>query len=197
MLKQIKQKTEIYLTPYVAHLPIDPNTITIVSIIPSLLFLIALVYHAYALALLALLGTLLDGLDGIVARAQNKASAFGGFLDSTMDRLSDALIIVSFGFGGLVAWEIIVIVLSFSFLISYARSRGELASGGQVKFNVGLIERPQRLISIFFALVLYLFFPSRVIGDYNIIESIFLLLILFSLYTFLQRVFFAYTHLKN
>lgn len=149
------------------------------------------------MALIVFLGNALDMLDGALARSQDKVTAFGNFLDATMDRISDALCITAFGFGGLVRWEITVALLIVSFLISYAKSRGELASGGQVSFAVGLIERPQRLITIFFALLLYVFFPGASYADFNMIESIFLILILLSIYTFLQRVFLAYKELRK
>lgn len=156
-----------------------------------------MVNHAYLLALLALLGTLLDGLDGIVARAQNKATAFGGFLDSTIDRLSDSLIIVAFSFGAIVQWEITVSLLIFSFLISYTRSRGELASDNKVLFDVGLIERPQRIIIIFFSLLLFILFPNIGIGGFNLLEICLTILTFLSAYTVLERILYAYQKLHN
>lgn len=165
-----------------------PNALTILGIIPSILFFVFVLQGNYVLALIAFLGNAIDILDGALARSQNKVTAFGGFLDSTIDRISDALVISAFGFSNIVRWEIIIPLLITSFLISYTRSRGELGSNGKVSFKIGIIERPQRLIVIFIALVLYMFLPAT-------IEWIFTVLTILSFITFLQRVLFAYKKL--
>jgi len=53
-------------------------------------------------------------LDGMVARKYHKVTAYGGFLDSTMDRVADFLIITAFSFGGIVRWEIVAPLLLFA-----------------------------------------------------------------------------------
>ena len=50
--------------------------------------------HFIAGAILVLIAGLFDILDGALARFTNKTTIFGGFLDSTLDRLSDALVFV-------------------------------------------------------------------------------------------------------
>jgi CDP-diacylglycerol--glycerol-3-phosphate 3-phosphatidyltransferase len=89
-----------------------------------------------------------DMLDGAVARASGKASRFGGFIDSVVDRYSDFLI-----FGGVLAYFaregnllmtlISAITLCGAFLVSYVRARAELVIP---KCAVGLMERPERII---------------------------------------------------
>ncbi len=150
--------------------------------------------HWYLFALIAFLGNAFDMIDGMVARKYNKVTAFGGFLDSTMDRVADFLIITSFAFAGIVRWEIVAPFLLFSFLISYTRSRGELANN-RVSFAVGLMERTERLITIFVALLLYMFIPNVFIFGLNIVEVIFLGLAFLSLYTSYQRIMHAYRNL--
>lgn len=161
------------------------------------MFFIFILEKLYLLALIVFVGNALDMLDGAVARAHGKVTAFGGFFDATIDRISDFLTITAFGFGRLVRWEIIVVLVLLSFLISYTKSRGELASGGRISFGIGIIKRPQRLIIIFVSLLLYILTPNININNVNIIEWLFLLLILLSAYTFLQRVFLAYRELRK
>jgi CDP-diacylglycerol--glycerol-3-phosphate 3-phosphatidyltransferase len=95
-----------------------------------------------------------DMLDGAVARARNESSVFGAHLDSSVDRLAEALF-----FGGAiylfyVQGEPFYILLAYmtavsSFLISYTRARAE---GLGVDCQVGLMERPERIILLILAL---------------------------------------------
>ncbi|HUD44161.1 MAG TPA: CDP-alcohol phosphatidyltransferase family protein [Patescibacteria group bacterium] len=174
---------------------IDPNTLTLIGIVPSLLFFVSVINHLYWLSLIFYLGNVFDLLDGAVAKRFHKVTPFGGFLDSTIDRISDFLIITAFGFAGLVNWPIVLSLLLFSYLVSYARSRAELASRATQVFAVGLIERTERLAIIFFSLLAYLIFPQLNIANFNIIELIFLILIILSVITFLQRINAAYKRL--
>src|SRR6185437_13696754 len=121
-------------------------------------------------ALVVFAGNILDLLDGMVARKFHKVTSFGGFLDSTMDRFSDFLVITAFSFGGIVRWDITALLFLFSFLTSYIRSRGELASQKHVSFAVGWIERPERLVLIFISLIAYVFLPHVMISGYNLLE---------------------------
>jgi CDP-diacylglycerol--glycerol-3-phosphate 3-phosphatidyltransferase len=129
------------------------------NISPTLLTLTGLAINAVAALLyfggfiiaggvIVLFAGFFDMLDGAVARASGKASKFGGFTDSVVDRYSDFLI-----FGGVLAYFarngdllmtlISAITLCGAFLISYVRARAELVIP---KCAVGLMERPERII---------------------------------------------------
>ncbi|MBW1780358.1 MAG: CDP-alcohol phosphatidyltransferase family protein [Deltaproteobacteria bacterium] len=129
------------------------------NISPSMLTFVGLVGNGIAACLygvgfvvaggiMILFAGLFDMLDGAVARAGGKASGFGGFLDSVVDRYSDFLI-----FGGVLALfaregdflmtSISAITLCGAFLVSYIRARAELIIP---KCAVGLMERPERII---------------------------------------------------
>ena len=167
---------------------IHPNVLTIIGIIPQVLFFFFLQNHHYLPALLALLATPLDLLDGLVARVNNKVTAFGGFLDSTLDRVADFLLLAGLYVGGLISLPLTAFLVITTFLISYTRSRGELASHARLAFNVGLIERPERIGLIFLIIAAQLVWPA-------IISSLAWLWLILSLYTVLQRVWFAYRNL--
>lgn len=195
MLSNQKPFVEKILTPLVKPLSgVNPNVLTLVGSIPSLLFFVFMINHWYFLALIAFAGSIFDLLDGMIARKYNKVTAFGGFLDSTLDRISDFLIISSFAFAGIVNWAIAAPLLLFSFLVSYTRSRGELAKPS-ISFAIGLIERTERLALIILALILYMVFPNTTLSNFNLAESIFLILVVLSFYTFLQRIIYAYKKL--
>jgi CDP-diacylglycerol--glycerol-3-phosphate 3-phosphatidyltransferase len=133
------------------RLGIHPNTITILG-----LLLQAGVGVVFGLGYITLGGWLLlivapvDALDGALARALGKQSRFGSFLDSTLDRLSDATLIL-----GLTAhylrqgarMEIALLLTSLvaAMMVSYVRARAE-AQGFPCK--VGLLTRMERIVLI-------------------------------------------------
>jgi phosphatidylinositol phosphate synthase len=92
-----------------------------------------------------------DLIDGYMARTTGRASKFGAFWDSTLDRLGDGAVFI--GLALYFAWEEpsrLYLVLSLVCLLmgsvtSYARSRGETL-GFSVK--VGIAERADRLVAI-------------------------------------------------
>src|ERR687897_3497535 len=109
--------------------------------------LFALGYTKTAGAVMLFAG-LFDALDGAVARESNRMSAFGAFLDSTLDRLSESAIFVGIVFfyatsglpyGALLAGA----AMAFSLLTSYARARAE---GLGIECQVGLLERAGRVV---------------------------------------------------
>lgn len=99
---------------------------------------------------------LFDALDGAVARESNQMSAFGAFLDSTLDRLSESAIFVGVIFFYAASsrpYEALLagVAMTFSLMTSYARARCE---GLGLKCEVGLLERAGRvLILSLFSLV--------------------------------------------
>ncbi len=144
MLSNQKPKIEKLFLPIASALSgINPNIITLLGSIPSLVFFVSVINGLYFIALVAFFGNLFDLIDGMIARKYNKVTAFGGFLDSTLDRVSDFFIITAFSFGAIVRWEIAVTLLFLSFLTSYTRAHGELRSNSKVNFAIGLIERPE------------------------------------------------------
>jgi len=195
MLSNKKAKVEKYFEPLAKFLSkTNPNILTLIGSIPPLLFFVFLINHFYVLAIIAYFGTIIDIVDGMIARKYNKVSSFGGFLDSTIDRIGDFFIITAFAFSGLVKWEIVAPLLLFSYLTSYTRSRGELASldREKVKFNIGLIERPERLFLTLFSLIAYLLLPGINFSGLNITELVFIMIAVLSLYTVIQRIIYAY-----
>ena len=109
-----------------------------------------------ASGLLLLAANALDMLDGAVARTSGRASPFGAFLDSTLDRYAEIVVFV-----GLVGWfasqgnwhgELLaVLALAGSLMVSYTRARAE---GLGLHGEVGLLPRPARLIALAAGLVL-------------------------------------------
>jgi CDP-diacylglycerol--glycerol-3-phosphate 3-phosphatidyltransferase len=90
----------------------------------------------------------LDFLDGAVARAAGTAGAFGAFLDSVLDRYSEAVVFI-----GLIVWysregdtlamTATALAMAGSFMVSYCRARAE---GLGMDCEVGLLQRPERIV---------------------------------------------------
>ncbi len=204
MLSKIKPRLEplrlIIAKPFVG---IHPNILSLFGVLFSILFFFALLRHAYIIACLALIGTAFDMVDGTVARLRGKESPFGEVLDSVLDRVSDSIIIIAFGFSGLVNWGIVALLLIFSLLTSYARHRGEEAiilhtkEFKNYKLEGGTIERPERIIIIFFTVLIQQFFPIRFLCSLTISDLVFLLLILLSAVTVVQRVIRTFILLRK
>jgi len=91
-----------------------------------------------------LLAGFFDVVDGAVARATNRVSKVGAFLDSSLDRLTEVVIFTGIMLGGYAPTYLVLLALSFSLLVSYSRARGE--SLGVRVFGVGIGERAERII---------------------------------------------------
>ncbi|MFB3907094.1 MAG: CDP-alcohol phosphatidyltransferase family protein [Candidatus Eisenbacteria bacterium] len=105
-----------------------------------------------------ILGSLADLFDGAVARAHGgTGTPFGAALDSTLDRYAEALILTGILISGIERGEpalfvwLFALALTGSFLTSYVRARAE---GLGMRCEVGLLERPERLVLLGIACLL-------------------------------------------
>lgn len=143
---------------FLARLGFTPNLLTIIGVVLNLgVAIVIATGHPQIGGFLLLVASAFDMLDGAVARATGLTSDFGGFLDSTLDRYSEALV-----FGGVLIylldtkdWEIGAILVFVAtvgaLLISYARARAEAAG---YKASVGLVARPERVILLALCLLI-------------------------------------------
>lgn len=157
----VKDTARAVLAPVVRMalaLHITPNTVTVVGFF--IVILAAVVIGTGALvagALILTAGSLLDAVDGALARATGGGTAFGGFLDSTLDRAAEAILYVGVAayFLGQPSptWPVIAAfgALAGSFMVSYARARAE---GIGLTAAIGLAPRPERIVLIVAGLLL-------------------------------------------
>lgn len=107
-------------------------------------------------AVLFVAGSLLDILDGALARAGGKSTPFGAFLDSTTDRLSEALMLGAIALvlvrdGSELGVGLSVAAIAGSFLVSYTRARAEALG---LRGDVGIGSRAERVVVITAGLLL-------------------------------------------
>jgi CDP-diacylglycerol---glycerol-3-phosphate 3-phosphatidyltransferase len=110
-------------------------------------------------------GSAADMLDGELARSTGTSSRAGAFLDSSLDRVSEIALLAGVGFllhphrAG-VAWA--VAALAASFMVSYARARGE---GLGVSCPAFGLERPHRMVLFIFAMLTATFLSPRAAAE--------------------------------
>lgn len=159
MLNKLRPYVKIVLDPIAERMKINPNIITMAGLLVSLVaaYMFARGDLLLGGVFIALSG-FVDMLDGAIARKNQTNTPFGGVLDSTMDRFADAFILMGIIYGGFVDWFIGILTLLASFTVSYVRARAE--SEG-IKCDVGIAERPERLIILMAGAFLgYFFNPS-------------------------------------
>ena len=134
--------------PLLVRHPVNPNLLTVTGTLISLGSATAFAFGHFGLgAWLILAGGLFDLVDGVIARHHGTATAFGAFLDSTMDRLSDMAILLGVmlyfaGRGDAFTVLLAGVALIAAVLTSYAKARAEQWVRS---FEGGLLERGERL----------------------------------------------------
>ena len=133
---------------------ITPNALTYVALTFALASgIAAALSHFLLAAILLVISGLFDLLDGIVARAAHMSSRFGALLDSTVDRLADALpllgLVVACSHTPL-ASAVLVTAMMTGFAVSYVRARAE---GLGISLPPLFMRRAERLVLLLAALV--------------------------------------------
>ncbi len=177
----------------IPFLRLSPNTITILSLPASVMYLYFMLQHQYVLAIGFLaLSALLDAIDGVVARARNLVSKKGAFLDSTIDRVNDFLYLLGL-YPLLVTgidYVLLLLALVFTYLISYVRARAE-SLGLRVE-GVGFFERAERVLALMLILIMF-----SVLGDHLIIVLGLAVYVLCALVTTLHRIIWVLMKLRD
>jgi len=173
-------------------LRLTPNGLTLVGFAGVCLVAVLIITRQWVIAgFLYIAFSLGDSLDGTLARAQGRASQFGAFLDSTLDRLAEGVILgalgVTFAENGQ-QWIVAAcfIALSASFLVSYTRARSE---GLGIDTNKGgLMGRPERLV---------LTGAGIFMGSLgSVLEAVIVVLAALSLMTMVHRIWHIYRALQ-
>ncbi len=134
-------------------LGISANMLTLTSLaLAAAACVTAALGHLAFAAVLVVLSGALDALDGVVARATNTVTRFGALLDSTVDRLSDALPLVGiaayFSASGPLALVPVLAIVG-GFTVSYVRARAE---GLGVQLPALFMRRAERVVLVVLSL---------------------------------------------
>lgn len=142
---------------------ISPNTLTVLAL------LTAAVAGAFYWLGNVLAGTIFvafnaifDGLDGALARAEEKESTRGDFLDHVIDRYADILIITGIFAGGAAGWEVGVLALTGVLMSSYLGTQSQAVGMG--RDYGGMLGRADRLVLIICAGLLTVVLPGKILS---------------------------------
>src|ERR671921_1630825 len=132
-------------------------------------------------------GSVCDTLDGRYSRMSGKGTQFGAFLDSTLDRIEEGIVLTAVAAyfsarGDDLAVAAVVITVLGSLMVSYTRARAEALG---VECKVGLATRPVRVVILSAGL---LFARGASLGDFELLEPAIYAMALLTSFTTLQRV---------
>src|SRR3954447_11848367 len=131
-------------------------------------------------------GSVCDTLDGRYSRMSGKGTPFGAFLDSTLDRIEEGIVLTSVaGYfaltGDQVAAAAVVVAVLASLMVSYTRARAEALG---VECKVGIASRPVRVVILSAGLV---FAKGASLGDFELLKPAVFVLAGLAVVTTIQR----------
>jgi CDP-diacylglycerol---glycerol-3-phosphate 3-phosphatidyltransferase len=167
---------------------LTPNAISIAGLIGNIVAAVLVWQRYFFLGGIAfILGSVMDTLDGRYSRMSGKGTPFGAFLDSTLDRVEEGIVLIAVGtwfaekHNELAVAGVIAAVL-FSLMVSYTRARAEALG---VECKTGLATRAVRVVILSAGL---LFAKIVTIADRSLLEWSIYALALLTIFTTLQRV---------
>ena len=167
---------------------LTPNAISVTGLIGNLIAAVLILEEHFVLAGVAfILGSLCDMFDGRYSRMSGKGTPFGAFLDSTLDRVEEGVVLAA-----VAAWfakesnelavGATVIAVVGSYMVSYTRARAEALG---VECKVGIASRAVRVVILSAGLV---FAAGELIPDFDLLEPAIYVMAALTVFTALQRV---------
>lgn len=132
---------------------LTPNTLTVLGLAISAVGAGLIAFHHLILgAAIAGVGSILDLFDGALARRTGQVSAFGGYLDSLLDRYGDGIAFLAVAWHYQTTWIWVVAFLGFlgAAATSYAKARTYEDADPSSDVWPDLIERSERLLILYF-----------------------------------------------
>jgi CDP-diacylglycerol--glycerol-3-phosphate 3-phosphatidyltransferase len=136
---------------------LTPNAISLTGLALCVLAAVLVFMDYYFLGGLAfIVGSVCDTLDGRYSRMSGKGSSFGAFLDSTLDRMEEGIVLTAVAYqfsvaGNDAAVAACVVAVLASLMVSYTRARAEALG---VECKVGIADRAVRVVILSAGLVL-------------------------------------------
>jgi CDP-diacylglycerol---glycerol-3-phosphate 3-phosphatidyltransferase len=167
---------------------LTPNAISLTGLVLNVAAAVLITQRLFFLAGVAFIaGSLMDLLDGRYSRMSGKGTPFGAFLDSTLDRLEEGVVLAAIAAyfadrGDELAVGAVVLTVVGSYMVSYTRARAEALG---VECKVGIATRPVRVVILSAGL---LFAKGASLGDFELLEAAIYLLAVLTILTTFQRV---------
>ena len=167
---------------------LTPNKISMTGLVLNVAAAVLVTQELWVLAGVAfIVGSIMDTLDGRFARSSGKGTPFGAFLDSTLDRIEEGVVLAAVAAyfakqQDAVAVAATVAVVLFSLMVSYTRARAEALG---VENKGGIATRPVRVVILSIGLV---FAKGAGLGIPDLLEPAIYAMAALTLFTTLQRV---------
>jgi CDP-diacylglycerol--glycerol-3-phosphate 3-phosphatidyltransferase len=191
------QELRLYARERLIDSRLTPNTISVVGLILNLVAAALITQRLFFLAGIAfIVGSVMDTLDGRYSRMSGKGTLFGAFLDSTLDRIEEGIVLAAVaGYfaatGHDFAAAMCVVAVLGSLMVSYTRARAEALG---VECKVGLATRPVRVVLLSIGLV---FAKGAGIGDFELLAPAIYAIAALTTVTTIQRVWHVRNELKS
>jgi len=175
---------------------LTPNGISMTGMALNLAAAVLVVEKLFLWAGLAfIVGSVMDTLDGRYSRMSGKGTLFGAFLDSTLDRIEEGVVLTAIAWyfadqGDAVAAAACVATVLGSLMVSYTRARAEALG---VECKVGLATRPVRVVILSIGLV---FAAGELFDGVDLLEPAVYTLAVLTAFTVVQRVWHVRGELK-
>ena len=167
---------------------LTPNKISMTGLVLNIGAAVLVTQRLFFLAGVAfVVGSLMDMLDGRYSRMSGKGTPFGAFLDSTLDRMEEGIVLATIAAyfasrGDELAVAATVATVVGSYGVSYTRARAEALG---VECKVGIATRPVRVVILSAGLV---FAKGAGLADFQLLEPAIYVLAVLTLFTTFQRV---------
>jgi CDP-diacylglycerol--glycerol-3-phosphate 3-phosphatidyltransferase len=170
-LREVRSADEFraYARDRLVESRLTPNGISLTGLVLNLAAVVLIFERLFFLAGLAfIVGSVMDTLDGRYSRMSGKGTLFGAFLDSTLDRVEEGLVLTAVAWyfadrGDAVAAAACVVAVLGSLMVSYTRARAEALG---VECKVGIATRPVRVVLLSAGLV---FAKGAGLGDFELL----------------------------
>jgi CDP-diacylglycerol---glycerol-3-phosphate 3-phosphatidyltransferase len=168
---------------------LTPNAISITGLILCVAAAVLVTQRYFFLAGIAfIVGSICDTLDGRYSRMSGKGTPFGAFLDSTLDRIEEGIVLTTVATyfasrGDEFAVGACVVAVLASLMVSYTRARAEALG---VENKGGIATRAVRVVILSIGL---LFAKGAGLGDFELLEPAVYVLAALSTITVIQRIF--------
>jgi CDP-diacylglycerol---glycerol-3-phosphate 3-phosphatidyltransferase len=182
------QELRAYARERLIESRLTPNAISMVGLLGNLIAAALVTQRLFFCAGVAfILGSVMDTLDGRYSRMSGKGTLFGAFLDSTLDRIEEGIVLAAVaGYfaanGEDFAAAMCVVAVLGSLMVSYTRARAEALG---VECKVGLATRPVRVVLLSIGLI---FAKGAGIGDFELLAPAIYVVAALTIFTVFQRV---------
>jgi CDP-diacylglycerol---glycerol-3-phosphate 3-phosphatidyltransferase len=187
------QELRTYARDRLIESRLTPNAISLMGLLGNLIAAALVTQRLFFLAGIAfILGSVMDTMDGRYSRMSGKGTLFGAFLDSTLDRIEEGIVLAAVaGYfaaeGRDFAAAMCVVAVLGSLMVSYTRARAEALG---VECKVGVATRPVRVVILSVGLI---FAKGAGLGDFELLAPAVYVIAALTIFTTFQRVW----HVRN